>query len=123
MFEINKTYSRDDIHAACGGDKQAFLPIRNGKVVAACIRPEHNPLAPEVIICSNGSSARAAGKTLSKQTEAIPVFIKTDAELFRYLGQFSAGESLTTPLDCAPYTQKSGLAATDVSRVIKMHRC
>ncbi|MFZ6747717.1 hypothetical protein [Undibacterium sp. Ren11W] len=123
MFEINKNYSREDIYSVCGGDKQAFLPIRNGKVVAACIRPELNPLAPDVIVCNNGASARAAGKTLAKQVEAIPVFIKLDAELFRYVGQFAANESLITPLECAPYAQKCGLTTSEVSRVIRMNRC
>ncbi|MFZ6864130.1 hypothetical protein ACO0K7_15970 [Undibacterium sp. Ji67W] len=122
MFEMNKSYSREDIHNACGGDIQSFLPIKNGKVVAACIRPERNLLAPDVIICNNGSAARAAGKTLAKQAEAIPVFIKLDSELFKYVGDFSASESLTTPIECAPYAQKSGLSISEVSRVIKMTR-
>jgi hypothetical protein len=38
MFEINKNYTREYIHTVCGGSKQAFLPTRNGKVVAACER-------------------------------------------------------------------------------------
>jgi hypothetical protein len=123
MFEINKNYTREYIHTVCGGSKQAFLPTRNGKVVAACLRPDLNPQAPDVIICNGGAAARAAGKTLARQAEAIPVFIKLETDLFRYVGQFAVSESLTAPLDCAPYAHKSSFTASQVSRVIKLNRC
>jgi hypothetical protein len=123
MFEIDKNYSREYIHTICGGSKQAFLPARNGKVVAACLRSDLNPQAPDIIICNGGAAARAAGKTLAKQAEAIPVFIKVETDSFRYVGQFAVSESLTAPLDCAPYARSSGFAAGQVSRVIKMSRC
>ena len=31
MFEIDKQYTREFIHTACGGSKQAFLPTKNGR--------------------------------------------------------------------------------------------
>jgi hypothetical protein len=34
-FVVGKDYSREDIHVQCGGNKQAFLPEKNGKIVAA----------------------------------------------------------------------------------------
>jgi hypothetical protein len=123
MFEISQNYTRDYIHTVCGGSKQAFLPTRNGKVVAACLRPDLNAQAPDVIICTGGAAARSAGRTLARQVEAIPVFIKLETDLFQYVGQFAVSESLTAPLDCAPYAHKSGLAVGQVSRVIKMIRC
>jgi hypothetical protein len=123
MFEIDKNYTRDYIQTVCGGSRQAFLPTRNGKVVAACLRPDLNAQAPDVIVCSDGAAARAAGRTLARQAEAIPVFIKLETELFRYVGQFAVSESLTAPLDCAPYAHKSGFTVGQVSRVIKMNRC
>ena len=45
-------------HTACGGSKQAFLPTKNGKVVAACLRTDLNPHAPDVILCDGSASAR-----------------------------------------------------------------
>jgi hypothetical protein len=75
------------------------------------------------IVCSGGTAARAAGRTIARQAEAIPVFIKLETELFRYVGQFAVSESLTAPLDCAPYAHKSGFTVGQVSRVIKMNRC
>jgi hypothetical protein len=123
MFEVNKNYTREYIHSFCGGSKQAFLPTKNGKVVAACLRLDLNPQAPDVVICNTGAAARAAGRTLAKQTDAIPVFIKLETDSFRYVGQFVAGESLTSPLDCATYARNSGFTVGQVSRVIKLKRC
>lgn len=123
MFEMNKNYTREYIHTVCGGSKQAFLPTKNGKVVAACLRPDLNPQAPDVIICNGGAAARAAGNTLARQGGAIPVFIKLETDSFRYVGQFSVSESLTAPLDCAPYAHNSSFTAGQVARVIKMNRC
>jgi hypothetical protein len=123
MFEIGKDYTRKNIHIVCGGNKQAFLPTRNGKVVAACLRSDLNPQAPEVILCDSGAAVRAAGRTLAMQTEAIPVFVKQATDRFRYVGHFTATESLTAPSDCAPYAHHSSFTAGQISRVIKMRRC
>jgi hypothetical protein len=123
MFEIDKSYSREQIATICGGSKESFLPTMNGKVVAACLAPELNPQAPEVIICNDGAAARAAGKTLARQAEPIPVFLKLETDVFRYVGQYAVADSLTAPVDCAPYVQKAGLKVGQVSRVIKMNRC
>jgi hypothetical protein len=122
MFEINKNYTREFIHTACGGSKQAFLPTKNGKVVAACLRTDLNPQAPDIIICDGSASARAAGRTLAGQNGTIPVFIKMETDSFRFVGQFSVTESLTAPLECAPYARNSGFTAGQVSRVLKMKR-
>jgi hypothetical protein len=123
MFELNKNYTREFIHTACGGSKQAFLPTKNGRVVAACLRTDLNPQAPEVIICDGSASARAAGRTLSGQDDAIPVFIKMETDAFRFVGLFAVSEALVAPLDCAPYVRNTGFTAAQVSRVIKMKRC
>ncbi len=123
MFEMNKNYSREYIHTIRGGNKQAFLPTKNGKVVAACLRTDLNPQAPDVIICDGGSGSRSAGRTLVKQGGAIPVFIKLETDAFRYVGQFAVSESLTAPLDCAPYASGSSFTPNQVSRVIKLKRC
>lgn len=123
MFEINKTYTREYIHTMCGGSKQAFLPTKNGKVVAACLRSDLNPQAPEVIVCDGSASSRAAGRTLARQAGGIPVFMKVEVDSFRFVGQYAVGESLTAPLDCAPYANNSGFTVNQVSRVIKMKRC
>ncbi|NVE00675.1 DUF6697 family protein [Massilia sp. BJB1822] len=120
MFELNKDYNRDSIHAAVGGNKESFLPAHRGKIVAACLRPELNPKAPEYIVCNSGAAARAAGHTLSRQSAPIPVFIRQDTDRYRFVGHYTAQESFTTQNECAPYTQGTGFTAAQVSRVIRM---
>jgi hypothetical protein len=122
-FEMGKDYTREHIHTVCGGNKQAFLPAKNGKIVAACLRPDLNPHAPEVIVCNTSASARAAGKTLAKQAGAIPVFIEQTTDRLRYAGDFAVAESLTAPLDCEPYVRNTSFTTRQISRVIKLKRC
>jgi hypothetical protein len=120
MFELNKNYTREFIHTECGGNKQSFLPSKHGKVVAACLRADLNPQAPQVIICGSSASAKAAGRTLATQGGTIPVFIKTAVDSFRFVGEYAVGESLTAPLDYAPYMKNTGFSVGQVSRVLKM---
>lgn len=123
MFELNKAYTREFIHMVCGGNKQSFLPEKNGKVVAACLRTDLNPQAPDVIICDSSASARAAGRTLATQGGTIPVFIKMATDSFRFVGQYAVSESLTIPLDYDTFVRNSSLTSGQVSRVLKMKRC
>ncbi|MYM68327.1 hypothetical protein GTP45_16035 [Pseudoduganella sp. FT55W] len=120
MFELNKEYSRENIHAVVGGNKESFLPARQGKIVAACLRAELNPLAPEYIVCNSGSAARAAGSTLARQTEAIPVFLRQDSDRYRFIGNYAVQESYTVPDECVPYIQGTGFSKQQISRVLKM---
>ncbi|MBB3122201.1 hypothetical protein [Pseudoduganella violacea] len=120
MFELNKVYSRDDIHAAVGGNKASFLPAYRGKIVAACLRAELNPRAPEYIVCNSGAAARAAGYTLSRQMEPVPVFIRQEPDRYRFAGHFAVQESYTTPADCIPFIQGTGFTTQQISRVIRM---
>ena len=122
MFEIGKEYSREDIHRVTGGSKQAFLPVKGGKVVAARLRPDLNPHAPEVIVCDGSASSRAAGRTLARQTEPVPVFVRTTTDRFRYTGDYVVVESLTAPVDYAEYVENSGFTLAQISRVIRLKR-
>jgi hypothetical protein len=123
MFELGKDYTREYIHVICGGNKQSFLPAKKGKVVAACLRRDRNPQAPEVILCNSGASARVAGKMLAGQAGAIPVFIEQSTDRLRYTGEFTVVESLTAPTDCEPYAHHTSFTPRQISRVIKLERC
>ena len=122
MFEIGKESSREDIHRVTGGCNQAFLPTKGGKVVAARLRQDLNPYAPDVIVCDSSAAARAAGRTLARQTEPLPVFVRTATDRFRYMGEYVTDESFTAPLDYAKYVQNTGFTLVQISRVIKMKR-
>ena len=69
-----------------------------------------------------GAAQRAAGRTLARQQDEIPVFIRQDSQRWRFKGQFKVAETLTSPLDCQPYIAGSGYTVTQVSRVIKLKR-
>lgn len=122
MFEIGKEYSREDIHGVTGGCKQAFLPVKGGKVVAARLRQDLNPYAPDVIVCDSSAAARAAGRTLARQADPLPVFVRTATDRFRYMGEYVTDESFTAPADYAKYVQNTGFTLGQISRVIKMKR-
>jgi hypothetical protein len=122
MFEIGKEYSREDIHQVTGGCKQAFLPMKGGKVVAARLRQDLNPYAPDVIVCDSTAAARAAGRTLARQTDPVPVFVRTASDRFRYMGEYVTDVSFTAPLDYEKYIKNSGFTLGQISRVVKMKR-
>ena len=67
--------------------------------------------------------ARAAGRTLAAQRDAIPVFIRIATDAYRFVGQYVVSESLTAPLDCAPYVRNSSFTPGQISRVLKLKRC
>lgn len=120
MFDLNKDYSREDIDTVVGGNKESFLPAYRGKIVAAYLRPEWNPNAPAYIVCNSGAAARAAGTTLSRQTEPVPVFIRQSTDRYRFVGQFIVQASYTVADECAPFIEGTGFNSRQVSRVIKM---
>jgi hypothetical protein len=122
MFEIGKEYTREDIHRVTGGSKQAFLPVKGGKVVAARLRQDLNPYAPEVIVCDGSASARAAGRTLARQIEPIPIFVRTASDRFRYAGDYTVERSMTSPAEYAEFVKNSGFTLGQISRVIRMKR-
>lgn len=120
MFEMNKIYSRQDIHVAVGGNKESFLPAYRGKIVAACLRPDLNPKAPEYIVCNSGAAARAAGSTLARQADAIPVFMRQESDKYRFVGNYAVQETYTTQAECSAFISGTGFTPSQVSRVIRL---
>lgn len=111
-------YTREEIHAQCGGSLQSDLPHKEGVVVAACLDAQLNPRAPIQILCGNGSGVRQSGDLLAQQTLPIPIFIKRISNRWVYQGRFQVTESLTEPADCAPYIAGSGRDTATISRII-----
>jgi hypothetical protein len=104
MFELNKEYTREVIHSTCEGSKQAFLP-ENGKVVAAC-RMDLNSQAPDIII-DGSASARAAGRTLAGQQDAIRYSSRSKSTHFAS-SLFAVSESLTATSSTARRMRTAG---------------
>ncbi len=118
MFEIGKEYSREDIHRITGGSKEAFLPVKGGKVVAARLRQDLNPraLRRQRIGARGGAHAGAADGAGSD----LP---RTASDRFRYAGDYVVAASLTVPADYVAYVKNSSFTLAQISRVIKMRRC
>jgi hypothetical protein len=117
-FEIGRHYSRKAIHFALGGSLIQFLPCCQGRVVAACLRTDINPRAPNVVLVGRGRRLEAAGQTLAAQPGAIPVFIRQRPTAWEYKGLFKVVQSLTSRADVAPYIEGTG--QRDVAQVIKL---
>lgn len=120
MFEIGREYTRDEIHAQVGGSKQSYLPIKNGAVVAACLKPQVNPRAPQVILCGRGERIAPAGHLLASQQHAIPVFLKRGTSRWEYLGLFKAASSHTSGAQFEALIEGSGRLANTISLVVVM---
>ena len=120
MFEIGAEYTRDDIHAQCGGSKQAYLPTVTGKVVAVCVKPELNPRAPQVILCGQGPRIAAAGALLAKQAGVVPVFIKRGVKRWEYRGLMRVLAAYTDGPHFENLVAGSGRNPREVSMIVEM---
>ncbi|OWY39992.1 hypothetical protein CEK28_04435 [Xenophilus sp. AP218F] len=122
MFEMGKVYTREEIHAAVGGNKHSYLPRKKGKVVAACLRPDLNPDAPNVILCNACPPERAAGEQLAGQGGTIPVFVKESTSSWKYQGLFRVVGTDTHPDVCAPFAANSAWTRGQIKRVIRLEK-
>jgi hypothetical protein len=122
MFAVGNEYTRDQIHAAVGGDKVSYLPTRNGSVLAACLTRRLNPRVPEVILCGRGPRIARSGDILASQVGAIPVFTKNATNRWQYHGEYVVASSHVAGADFEKLIANSGRPASDVSRVIVMKR-
>ena len=94
-FRIGSYYTRDQIAAAFGGNKQWYLPTVNLKVVAICLRKEQNPKAPNVVLCGFGKLIESTGELLASEVRALPVFVKDEINRWQYHGRYRVTSSCT----------------------------
>jgi len=120
MFKIGSEYTRDEIHGHLGGSKQSYLPTVAGSVVAACVKPEMNPRAPNVVLCGNGPIIRSAGLTLARQYDPLPVFIKRGTNRWEYQGKFKVIASHSSGPTFEALVANSGRNPSDVSLAIQL---
>lgn len=96
-FTSGKLYTRKQIHASVRGGLQDYLPMHQRHVVAGCFRLDKNPKAPTVILAGKGDRIEFAARTLAKQTDAIPVFIKQATNQWRFEGYYLCERVSTNP--------------------------
>jgi hypothetical protein len=94
-FAIGKSYTRDQIADVVNGNTVWYLPISGGQVVAVCLRPDHNPNAPTVVLCGSGPMVEKTGELLAAETKSLPVFVKEATNAWTYCGRFKVVSSCT----------------------------
>lgn len=120
MFEIGCEYTRDEIHENLGGSKQSYLPTVLGRVVAACLKLELNPHAPNVVLCGKGLIIASAGVALSMRHDPLPVFIKRGINRWEYRGNFKVIASYSSGPQFEALIAGSGRNPSDVSLAIRL---
>lgn len=87
---VGSCYSRRQISQMLGGSIQLFLPTSGGKVVCGCFKrePRWNPDAPEEVVFGPGPRVEAVAETISRQREAIPIFMFAGGSTWEYIGDY-----------------------------------
>jgi hypothetical protein len=120
LFKVGKFYTRNDINAQLGGNKQAYLPTVAGIVVAVCVTRQLNPRAPKVILCGKGPIITSSGAALSKQISPLPVFVKRKVNEWEYMGKLSVKSACSKGVRFNSLVSGSGRHPSDISLVIEM---
>lgn len=107
QFTVRHLYSRREIADVLGGGVQDYLPHRDGRVVCACVVPELNPDAPEVILAGTGPDIVRWGDVFASQHEFVPVFLKRATNAWQYVGDFRVAERSVDPEQIARWAAVS----------------
>jgi len=88
MFELGRAVTREYIASVLGGSAEPYLPQdQTGRVVAACVRFDLNPDAPEVILPGTGPVIEASAKEFCKGY-AVPTFVKLAVGEWMFVGRY-----------------------------------
>ena len=115
-FLQGESYTRSQIHKAVGGGVQDYLPHQAGKVVAACLNPDLNPDAPEVVLPGRGPEIQRWAETFAKQSDAVPTFLKRGTNDWEYVGNYRVRRLATDPAEIN--AQRYATGRDDVSMVL-----
>ena len=118
MFKINRDYTRAEIHAKLGGSTVSCLPTNHGVVVAACLSKKFSPQAPHVMLCGKGARTSPVSELFTRQTSAVPVFVKSASNRWQYRGQFVVGASFVSGAQFEGFVAESCRAVASVSYVV-----
>jgi|ERR1051325_496900 hypothetical protein len=120
MFEVGNNYTREEIAAELGGSAIEYLPRVGGKVVCACLRPDLNPDAPQIILAGFGLQIEESAKALCEQpSKAMPVFVKQHTNAWKHVGDFTVERFSIEPVEIRKQEARSGRSGRDgISRII-----
>jgi hypothetical protein len=115
-FHQGESYTRAEIHKALGGGVQDYLPHRDGQVVAACLSPQLNPDAPEVVLPGLGPEIQRWAERFAEQRESVPTFLKRGTNDWEYVGNYRVRRLATDPSEINE--QRYATGRDDVSMVL-----
>ncbi|MDP9373244.1 MAG: hypothetical protein M3Q65_12485 [Chloroflexota bacterium] len=92
-FTIGALYTRAEISRQFGGNPQAYLPFRDGRVTCGCFNTDRNPRAPREILVGDGTDIMKAADMLVRQGGSTPVFMKRGSQKWEYLGPYRVERS------------------------------
>jgi hypothetical protein len=120
-FQLAQHYTRQEIHDAVGGSVEEYLPTKDGRVVCGAFRSEDNPDAPMIVLAGKGPKIRRAAQQFSKQTEAVPIFLKRETNRWQYVGRFRVHRASTDAADIARHEKRANRHGT-ISMVLFLER-
>jgi len=110
-FQLNKTYTRQQIQELVGGGSvHDYLPNKDGVVLCACLSQEYDPRGQQVILVGQGPLVQEEGELFCAQSTAVPVFFKKVANLWEYVGNFRASRWIEDPEGILRFEESSGRA-------------
>jgi hypothetical protein len=121
-FTTGRKYSRRAISVALGGSGVDFLPTVKNLVVCGCFTLNHNPDAPNIVIPGTGKVIERTAKRFCDQDYPVPVFIKSRANEWEYVGRYKAAHFSTDPAIIAANHHGSVTPLKEITRVIFLKR-
>jgi hypothetical protein len=108
MLEEGKFYTREEISGILGGNQQSFLPTKGDRVLCACLKPEWNPQAPDVMLVRQEDSYIELANKLCNQDGAVPVFVKEAPSKWEYVGDYEVERCSDDRADIDKHQELSG---------------
>ena len=121
VFEVGKHYTRDEIHVQVGGSVQAYLPTDGDGVVAACLRLDTNPGAPDVVLPGRGPLIESSAERFATDGNAVPTFLKDAVNRWRYVGMYRAKRRSLDVAEIEVHARRAGRIG-QVSQVLYLER-
>lgn len=94
-FKRGAVYSLDSIASVVGGERQSYLPQKEGTIVCGRFTRDMNPKAPYEVLVGDLPRVAAKARLLVEQGGTIPVFVKEAPNEWRFHGLMAPARFLT----------------------------
>ena len=89
------------------GSPPFYLPHQGTHIVAACVTPDLNPDAPNIILAGNGPQIAQYADHFCAQSNTIPICIKSGDKEWLCCGNFKLASSSTDPVEIRVQSDRS----------------